>query len=59
MPSLAQGEKHRQFLTFDQWDVHAADLADLDAILGHRLSDKSVDFAFPGCMKCRLQQDED
>ncbi|CAE7519781.1 unnamed protein product [Symbiodinium natans] len=27
-------EKHRQFLTFDQWDVHAADLADLDAILG-------------------------
>eukprot|EP00439_Symbiodinium_sp_Y106_P041377 s4608_g5.t1 len=27
-------EKHRQFLTFDQWDVHAADLRDLDAILG-------------------------
>ena len=29
-----RGEKHRQFLTFDQWDVHAADLPDLDAILG-------------------------
>ncbi|OLP88769.1 hypothetical protein AK812_SmicGene29847 [Symbiodinium microadriaticum] len=27
-------EKHRQFLTFDQWDVHAADLPDLDSILG-------------------------
>ena len=32
-----KGEKHRQFLTFDQWDVHAADLRDLDAILGSSL----------------------
>ncbi|CAE7193061.1 unnamed protein product [Symbiodinium pilosum] len=35
-------EKHRQFLTFDQWDVHAADLSDLDAILG--IKDVSASF---------------
>ena len=26
-------EKHRQFLSFDQWDVHQDDLGELDAIL--------------------------
>ena len=34
--------QHRQFLSFDQWDVHANDISELDEILG--IKDLSVSF---------------